>query len=159
MRKPTIVFTIIAVLFISCSTPEEKARTLYNQALSELRENDEEKAKELLSQIISDYPATEIAIDANEKLDKLKLLDQIAIEVIETNESLVISIIRNTVALQLTYYVSAGEYYAEGLSSEESGYLLNIQTDEDKQGFSINADPVVTLPPKTSPVSMLGFSV
>ena len=62
------LFTLVLMVLVSCSSPEESARELLNRALSEQRAGNLELSLELLQSIVDDYPQTEVATEANQLL-------------------------------------------------------------------------------------------
>ena len=63
-----ICWLLVAILLSGCSSAEESARELYNEALNYKKNNENEKAASILEKIVADYPGTEISVKANEEL-------------------------------------------------------------------------------------------
>ncbi len=160
LHRARLVLILAIVSFpLACASAEENARSLYNQSLAELRAGNDELAKELLDQIVSDYPATEVATDANQKLDELRLAAELSrISSIGANHQSAISTIRNIITSQITYSATMGEgYYALDLSilakaglfaedlastGEQYGYRFTMQGEG--MQFTVNADPIIS---------------
>lgn len=66
----TIVSGILIVLIgiFGCKSDDEKARILHNQAITANREGRNEEALKLLQKIVSKYPSTQTAVEANKAL-------------------------------------------------------------------------------------------
>jgi len=163
-RSRFVLISTVLLFLLSCASAEENARALYNQALSEQRGGNEELATELLNQIVSDYPATEVATDANEQLDKLNLVGKLTGELsritkvsrIEANEQSAISTVRNIATSQITYSATTAPYaYATDLTAlAEMGLLgrevastggrygYRFTTQGGANQFTVNADPL-----------------
>jgi len=58
---PMLLFCIV----IGCANPEEKARTLFNQAQALQREGKGDEARRLMEQVVKQYPQTTAATEAN----------------------------------------------------------------------------------------------
>jgi hypothetical protein len=67
-----LLCSLVAGLLFACTSSEERARSLYNQALAAEREGHGEQAEALLKKVIADYPQTQVATEANEALNKRK---------------------------------------------------------------------------------------
>jgi hypothetical protein len=67
-----LLSSLLAGLLFACTSSEERARSLYNQALAAEREGHAEQAEALLKKVIADYPQTQVATEANEALNKRK---------------------------------------------------------------------------------------
>jgi len=160
-RSRFVLISTVLLFLLSCASAEENARTLYNQALSEQRDGNEELAKELLNQIVSEYPATEVATDANEQLDKLSLVGALSritkVSRIEANEQSAYSTVLNIVTSHITYSATTAPYdYAPDLTAlAESGLLgrevastggrygYRFTTQGGANQFTVNADPLI----------------
>jgi|GEM_PF-5314622 len=74
MKKKTmaVIFSLIflSLFFVSgCGSPEENAKSLYNQAQAEMRKGNEKQAIALLEEIVEKYPQTDFATLANAMLN------------------------------------------------------------------------------------------
>lgn len=78
-----IIFLIVIAIFIGCSSNEEKARKVYNEAITAEQNGDNEKAIELYDKIVKNFPETETAIKSNEKLSIIKIFTNAAKEDLE----------------------------------------------------------------------------
>lgn len=63
-----LILLAIFTLMIGCSSDEEKARKMHNEAIATQRAGDSEKATEFYNKIVERFPATETAVKVNEKL-------------------------------------------------------------------------------------------
>ena len=160
-RSRFVLISTVLLFLLSCASGEENARTLYNQALFEQRDGNEELAKELLNHIVSEYPATEVATDANEQLDKLSLVGALSsitkVSRIEANEQSAISTVLNIAGYQFTYGVTIAPYdYAPDLTALAKGGHLGREvastggrdgyrftTQGGANQFTVNADPLI----------------
>lgn len=68
---------LIFFALIGCGKPEEKARTLFNQAQALEREGKSDEAKRLLERVVKEYPQTQVATEANQALDRDNLASKI----------------------------------------------------------------------------------
>jgi len=161
-RSRFVLISTVLLFLLSCASGEENARTLYNQALFEQRDGNEELAKELLNHIVSEYPATEVATDADEQLEKLSLVGALSsitkVSRIEANEQSAISTVRNIASYQFTYYVitASPPAYAPDLTALAKGGHLGREvastggrdgyrftTQGGANQFTVNADPLI----------------
>jgi len=76
MRQKCFCLLIFFAL-IGCGKPEEKARTLFNQAQALEREGKSAEAKQLLERVVKEYPQTQVATEANQALDRGNLASTI----------------------------------------------------------------------------------
>ena len=56
---------LLFCIVIGCANPEEKARTLFNQAQALEREGKGDEARRLMEQVVKQYPQTTAATEAN----------------------------------------------------------------------------------------------
>ena len=56
---------ILFCIIIACANPEEKARTLFNQAQELEREGKGDEARRLMEQVVKQYPQKTAATEAN----------------------------------------------------------------------------------------------
>src|SRR2546422_11440099 len=71
------LFAVVVLLQVSlsaCADSESRARGLYNQALAAEREGKAEVSTQLLNEIVSTYPQTTVATEANQKLTAIQSL-------------------------------------------------------------------------------------
>ena len=64
-----ILFVLLCIPFYSCTSKEESARKMYNQALTLHGENRPE-ATVIYKEILEKYPGTQLSIEANKQILK-----------------------------------------------------------------------------------------
>jgi hypothetical protein len=134
MRVLLLIIVLSTVAAIGCTDKEALGQTLYNEALTADRDGHVEQAEVLLTKVISDFPKTQVATDANDTLNRMKA----AAEVRSTNESTAVAAIRVLNTANVTFLGLYGRYPANledlvqaGLVSTKlldvsSGYRLKL---------------------------------
>src|SRR5258706_1184979 len=61
-------YLVLLLMLLACANPEEKARTLFNQAQALEQEGKSDEAKRLLERVVKEYPQTQVATEANQAL-------------------------------------------------------------------------------------------
>jgi len=149
MRK--LIIAVAVLLAAGCSSPEEKARTLYNQALTLQREGKPEEARKTLEQVAKDYPQTEIATQAN----SLLLVADKSSESMADNEEAAIAYVRTINTACVTLLAVKGHYPSNlaDLVSEKlidpdllagrAGYKFELQGRDSGQDYIATATPLI----------------
>lgn len=74
MRWAAAAATVLA-LTSGCSSQEDKAREMHNQALTLQRSGSGDAAKQIYEEIIRKYPSTQTAVEANKELLAVATID------------------------------------------------------------------------------------
>jgi len=73
-NKGLIIFLVLLITFTffsGCGDPEKEARASFNKAQVLIREGKGDEGKKLLNEVISKYPETKVATDANNLLNEM----------------------------------------------------------------------------------------
>lgn len=106
---------LLAFLLLSgCGDSEKKARASFNKAQALIRNGDVDEGKKLLDEVISKYPETTVATEANKVLDAMaateavtKILQE---ETVENYNQIVQSDLHNAATAQEAYFVDNSTY-------------------------------------------------
>jgi len=149
---PILLFCIL----IGCANPEEKARTLFNQAQALEREGKDDEARRLMEQVVRQYPQTTVATEANKVLSTQSIfLNALSPAQMRANEGSAHANVRILGSAQLLYRSDKSEFgtlkqlgnelmIGEDLASGlKSGYRFDTQPGKDKTAeFTATGSPV-----------------
>jgi outer membrane protein assembly factor BamD (BamD/ComL family) len=71
MKKSALLMMLFLALVTACSSSEDKSNELFQTAQLEENQNNVEHAKQLYKEIVTKYPKSPIAKQAQERLDSL----------------------------------------------------------------------------------------
>ncbi|GAW65795.1 lipoprotein [Geoanaerobacter pelophilus] len=71
MKKTALLMMLLLTLATACSSSEDKSKELFQTAQLEENQNNIEHAKQLYKEIVTKYPKSKLAKQAQERLDSL----------------------------------------------------------------------------------------
>lgn len=118
MRNRSLIISmslLLAFLLLSgCGDSEKKARASFNKAQVLIRNGDVDEGKKLLDEVISKYPETTVATEANKVLNAMEAIGavtKILQEETVANYNLVVQAdLRNAAIAQESYYIDNATY-------------------------------------------------
>ena len=78
MRRWIAAALVAVALLAGCRSEDERARELHTRAITANREGRHDEARSLLERIVTDYPATETAVTANQALAASEAVQAVA---------------------------------------------------------------------------------
>jgi hypothetical protein len=147
---------LLSCVLIGCANPEEKARTLLNQAHALERKGKDDEARKLMEQVVKQYPQTTAAAEANQVLSVQSIfLSALSPAQMQANERSAYATVSSLGRAQLLYRSDKKEFgtlkqlgddeliSAQVASGLKSGYRFETQPGKDKTSeFTVTGSPV-----------------
>lgn len=94
MIKRSVFFVVLGLLLLGCSSSEESARKLHNQAMLLQQAGNYEEAKSIYRTIVEKYPETQTAVEVNKGLLASNEIDRLGEFIIDKSvkETLAVSL-------------------------------------------------------------------
>jgi hypothetical protein len=160
MRRLISLVALIALC--GCSSPEEKAQSLYEKALTMERESKFAESVEALESVTKDYPDTEAARQAKDYLSAKKAIGFPLTKEELAQESAAVANLRTINTAEVTYLSTAGGSYGD-IGALISAGLIDGRFVSDISGykFTITAsegDYTATAAPTKNPAGRYFYS-